>query len=133
MGIEERVKRLGEVAEKMPRSIEIYREITGGGFSEKTIGKKQEFFDRRQDLELAFGESLEWQGEPSKRDEFLEVIEKIQNRNGKDYISAIKGLKERESNIGNAWLQGLVDEITGRVWGLLPSFGIATRKRQKGV
>lgn len=133
MAIEERVKRLGEVAEKMPRSIEIYREITGGRSSEKTIGKKQEFFDRRQDLELAFGESLEWQGEPSKRDAFLEIIEKTLNRNGKDYISAIKGLKERESNIGNSWLQGLVDEINGRVWGLLPSFGISTRKRQKGA
>ncbi len=133
MAIEERVKRLGEVAEKMPRSIEIYREITGERSSEKTIGKKQEFIDHWQDLELAFGESLEWQGEPSKRDEFLEIIEKTINRNGKDYISAIKRLKERESNIGNAWLQGLVDEINDRVWGMLPSFGISTRKRQKGA
>jgi UDP-N-acetylglucosamine/UDP-N-acetylgalactosamine diphosphorylase len=124
MAIEERLKRMGEVAVRMPRSIEIYKEVTGERFSEQTIGKKQEFFDQWQDLESAFKESLGEQGDPSKRDEFLKIIEKTKSKKGQNYISAVKGLTEKESNKGTSWLQGLVDEIKSRVWSLLPSFGI---------
>jgi hypothetical protein len=75
-------------------------------------------------LESAFKESLGEQGDPSKRDEFLKIIEKTKSKKGQNYISAVKGLTEKESNKGTSWLQGLVDEIKSRVWSLLPSFGI---------
>ncbi len=124
MAIRERLERLGEVAGRMPRSIEIYRKVTGERFSEQTICRKQEFFDQWQDMESTFKESLEIQGDALKRDGFLEILEKSRREKGGGYISAVKGLKEKESNTGTSWLQGLVDEITTRVWGLLPSFNI---------
>jgi UDP-N-acetylglucosamine/UDP-N-acetylgalactosamine diphosphorylase len=122
--IEERLKRLGEVAGRMPDSIEIYKKITGERSLEKTILKKQEFFDRWQDLEQTFRESLETQGDPPNRDKFLQIIEKTISRKGQCYISAIKALNKVESNLGVSWLQGLVDEIQSQVWKLLPTFGI---------
>lgn len=129
LAIEERLKRLGEVALKMPRSIEIYREINEGRVSEKTIERKQEFCDRWPDLEGAFRECLGWGGDTPKRESFQEAVEKSIGRNGKDYISVIKGLDEEESKRGTSWLQGLVDEINNQVWGLLPGLEIVKPKR----
>ena len=124
MAIEERLNRLGEVAGRMPRSIEIYKKMAGERISEKTISKKKEFLDRWQEVESAFRKGFESQGDPSKRDAFLKIMEKAKGRKGEDYLSAIKGLNEKESNVGTLWLQGLVDDIKSRVWSLLPSFAI---------
>jgi bifunctional UDP-N-acetylglucosamine pyrophosphorylase/glucosamine-1-phosphate N-acetyltransferase len=121
--IEERIKRLGEVAKKMPRSIEIYKEVTGERFSEQTVRTKKEFLERWDDIESAFWEGLENYGDPSKREAFLRNAE--ESMKGKDYISAIKGLSQNEIHLGISWLQGLVDQISGSVWNLLPSLRIS--------
>ena len=124
MAIEERLNRLGEVAGRMPRSIEIYKKMAGERISEKNIRKKKEFLDQWQEMESAFRQGFESQGDPSKRDAFLKIMEKAKSRKGEDYLSAIKGLNEKESSAGTLWLQGLVDDIKSRVWSLLPSFNI---------
>ncbi|MBW2610306.1 MAG: UDP-N-acetylglucosamine pyrophosphorylase [Deltaproteobacteria bacterium] len=123
MALEERLKRLGEVAAMMPGSIETYQEAVGA-ISEKTILKKKEFHERWQEMEHAFKECYDMKGEPLKRDRFLEVIERSTGRSGSDYIAAIKGFSEKESGMGVTWLQGLVDEIKRKAWSLLPSLGL---------
>jgi len=124
MAIGERVKRLGEVAAGMPRSIEIYRSIAGDRVSEKTIRNKQEFFERWEDLEAAFRENLEREGKSSLKNEFLKGIEKTMTRQGKDYLAVIRNLNGETCNKGASWLQGLVDDINKRVWSMLPGLGI---------
>jgi UDP-N-acetylglucosamine/UDP-N-acetylgalactosamine diphosphorylase len=122
--IEERLQRLGEVAERMPRSIELYKETTKGRPSETTVLKKQEFFDRWQEIEQVLREGLDSQGDASKQDRFLEIIEKALRSDGSNYVSIIKGLKKEDSDIGASWLQGLVEEISNRAWVLVPSLGV---------
>ena len=120
MAIEERLKRLGEVAARMPVSIEIYQK-SSGILSEKIILKKKEFHERWQEIEQAFKECYDMTGDPLDRDGFLEVIERSADRSNSDYIAAIKNLNEKESGMGVAWLQGIIDEIKRKAWSLLPS------------
>ena len=124
LAIEERVKRLGDVAAGMPLSIEIYKKISGERVSEKTIRNKQEFFDQWKSIEKIFRKGLEEPGDPSKRDEFLKIIEKSLKQERKDYLSTIKGLTEKERGLGTSWLQGLIDNICQQVGSLVPGFGI---------
>ena len=124
LAIEERVKRLGDVAAGMHISIEIYKKISGERVSEKTIRNKQEFFDQWPSMEKIFRKGLEEPGDPSKRDEFLKIIEKSLKQERKDYLSTIKGLTEKERDLGTSWLQGLVDEVCQKVGSSVPGFGI---------
>jgi hypothetical protein len=124
LAIKERVKRLGDVAAGMPLSIEIYKRISGERVSEKTIRNKQEFFDRWKSIEKIFQKSLDEPGDSSKRDGFLRIIEKSLKQEKKDYLSTIKGLTEKERDLGTSWLQGLVDDIYRQVGALVPGFGI---------
>jgi bifunctional UDP-N-acetylglucosamine pyrophosphorylase/glucosamine-1-phosphate N-acetyltransferase len=124
MAIGERLQKLGEVAERMPHSIELDKEITKGRLSETTVLKKQEFFDRWQQIEQVLREGLDSPGDPSKQDSFLEIIERAIRSDGNNYVAIIKGLKQAESDIGISWLQGLVEEISNRTWALVPSLGI---------
>ena len=50
LAIEERMRRLGDVAARMPQSIEIYKKISGERVSEKTIRNKQDFFDKPKNI-----------------------------------------------------------------------------------
>lgn len=124
LAIGERVKRLGDVAAGMPLSIEIYKKSSGKPVSEKIIGNKQEFYDRWQDMEKVFRNALEETGDPSKRDAFLEVLEKRLNQGEKDYLSAIQGLNEKDRDLGTSWLQGLVDDICRQIASVVPGFAI---------
>ena len=123
MAIDERLKRLGEVADRMPDSIMIYKKIAGSACSEKTINIKQELFGRWNDIEHTLKACLSKEGDASRREMFLEMIENTVKREGGDYIRAIKGLNERESETGTAWLQGLVDEIIQEAWAVLSGYG----------
>jgi UDP-N-acetylglucosamine/UDP-N-acetylgalactosamine diphosphorylase len=124
LAIEERVKRLGDVAAGMPLSIEIYKKISGERVSEKTIRNKQDFFGQWKAMEKIFRKGLDEPGDPFKRDEFLKIIEKNLSQESKDYLSTIKGLTQEKRDLGTSWLQGLVDDICQQVWSLVPGFGI---------
>ena len=123
MAIGERLKRLGDVVDRMPRSIDDQKRLAGSA-SEKAIIRKREFSERWQDMERVFMESFNNKGDPSKKDRFLEIIENTITQKGIDYISAIKCLNEEESEAGVTWLQGLVDDICNRIWSLVPSLEI---------
>lgn len=120
--INERLKRLGNVASKMPRSIELQNSL--GSPSKKTVSRKKEFFEKWGEIEQCFKEGLDKEGDISSKDNFLEIIEKTIARDGRDYITVIKGLNDQESGLGVSWLQGLVDDISGKVWSMVPSMEI---------
>ncbi len=126
MAIAERIKRLGQVANKMPRSMEVYNNLNTGLIQKNTLKSQQEFFEKWADMAHVFNKSLDMEGDPSKKEAFLKIVEKAVGKNGKDYLTVIKGLTEVEASTGTAWLQGLVDRITKNVMQVLPR--LKTRK-----
>ena len=120
--IQERLKRLGAVASRMPRSIDIYKEVTTGNANKALIQRKQEFSEKWPEMEHAFKDSLTWEGASSKKDRFLNTLEKASRAKGDSYVDIIKGLDENEAMAGTIWLQDIVDKITEHIWNLLPSF-----------
>ena len=124
LAIEERLKRLGEVAARMPGSIETYKKISGESISHKIISNKKAFYDRWQDMEKIFRNGLDQPGDLPKRDAFLKVLEKACKQAKKDYLSTIKGLNEKEKDLGTSWLQGIVDGIYQQIASAVPGFGI---------
>ncbi len=121
MAIGERLKRLGAVANRMPQSIELYKKETSVRSHENTIQKKREFFERWPDMDRAFRASMELEGNPSHRDDFLRILEEEINQGEREYLQVIRGLDKTRARVGTAWLQGLVNEIASHVWEALPS------------
>ncbi len=119
--IAERIKRLGQVAKQMPQSIALYKKITPGRGQQEFVQSKQEFFEKWTDMERVFNESMDREGEPSKKEAFLNILDKAISDKGKNYLMVIKDLAETESRIGTVWLQGFVDQITNHVLEILPS------------
>jgi len=122
--INERLKRLGDVAGRMPDSLEARGDIAKSP-SDRTVSGKKEFFERWPEMEQAFRDFITGEGNDSKRDRFLGIVEKALLRDGKDYISVIKGLKGEESEAGVSWLQGFVDDICKGVWAKIPGMAIS--------
>ena len=120
MAVGERVKRLGQVANQMPEAIEIRKKLAQGHIREKALELSRTFFDRWSDLEQVFREGLDQEGEPAQKEAFLGFVEKAIKEKGRDYLTAIKNLPEKESLVGVTWLDGLINEITRNIWEILP-------------
>jgi bifunctional UDP-N-acetylglucosamine pyrophosphorylase / glucosamine-1-phosphate N-acetyltransferase len=117
----ERVKRLGDVAVRMPESVEIFNRNHGGGSFKQGLKMKMDFFEKWHDMESAFNEGMNYAGDASKRDEFLNILEKVTVREGADHIEAVKGLTPSEAEVGTMWLGGIVEETKRRVSRILES------------
>jgi UDP-N-acetylglucosamine/UDP-N-acetylgalactosamine diphosphorylase len=127
LAIAERVHRLGQVAEKMPRSMEIYEGLNAGRTQKKTLKSHKAFSERWNEMAQVLQISVETDGEQSQKEAFLEIIEKVQNRYGKNYLKAINGLTKVEASIGTIWLQGLVDQVTKNAMEVLPGLKVGHR------
>jgi len=123
MVISERIKRLKEVADKMPRSIELYKKMMEKHALQRQQDLKKEFFEQWPNIEGFLTDSFKKEGNLEKRDEFLDLIQQKIDEKGKPYIEVIKGLGNAGAAIGTEWLQGLVDEITNQIPNIIPSFG----------
>jgi len=118
----ERVKRFKALANKMEKSIELYKSVMGNKASEKLINEKRELFENIQEIEKRFNESLSYSGDENKRDEFLENIDTIIKDTGIDYIKAIKNLDDHNLKVGASWLLSIVEKIRNTILNYLPSF-----------
>ena len=121
--IDERIKQLKKIAEKMPESIEVQKSISANP-SEKMIMRKNEYGKNWPNIEAFLKGSLKENDSNQKKDDFIKIIENMISQRGKDYITAVKSLEKEESQRGTEWLQGIVDGINSRVWEFLPSFKI---------
>ncbi len=119
--INERLEKLGEVANRMPQSIELYKRVVSDRASKRIIQKKQEFFERWPELEQIFKDSLKRGTDSPQKDAFFDIIENGIGEKGKNYLDVIRGLNETEAKVGTVWLQGLVNEVSSRVFAMLPS------------
>jgi len=120
--IDERIKRLNQVAQNMTQSIKLFR--AEGSAKGHFLNKCQEFHDQWPAIEQVFQKSKEMRGDSSNRESFLEIIENKIHINGKNYLEVIKGLDHQESQTGTSWLQGLINAINKQVWELLPGLNI---------
>ena len=122
MAIEERIKRLKALKQKMPESAEIYRKLTKEKASSLLLKQKNEFFSKWDEVEASFKDLQISEINTDSRDAFLEKIHIGINEYGKEYISVIKRLKNKDAQKGTAWLQEIVDYITDETLRIIPSF-----------
>lgn len=122
MVVAERIKRLQEVADRMPQSIEVYRKVMKDRALERPQQLRREFFEHWSSIEKLLKEYPAKEGNPERMDDFLNIIRKGIDEKGKDYLGVIQGLDNRETAIGAKWLQGIVDEINSETLRLIPSF-----------
>ncbi len=121
MGINERIKRLREVANNMPYSIELYKQIKG--HSNGIIEWKECFYKKWPKIETMLFIDKDISGDTNKRDIFMGFLNNSIKINGKDYVAAIKGLTKEEASIGTFWLQGIVDAIVNHVNSIISEEG----------
>jgi hypothetical protein len=122
MALAERVKRLKEVADTMPASIEIYQSVMKDRALQNQLELRREFFECWSDIEKFLTDEAHTTGNPELRDEFLGHLSKGLHERGKDYLRVVQGLGDRGSRTGTEWLQGIIDEINTGSLGLMPSF-----------
>jgi len=122
MVLAERIKRLKDIAHKMPRSIELNEKV----MKEHAIQKKQqlrrEFFEQWPTIEESLTDCLSKTGDPEKRDEFLALIQRSIGEKGKDYLRVIQEAGDYGASVCTEWLQGLIDHINDETLKLIPSF-----------
>jgi acetyltransferase-like isoleucine patch superfamily enzyme len=129
MALNERIKRLKALSDKMPESATRYRKVQRGQVDEKLLRQKEELFDKWQEVEAVFASGREDPGDHSCREPFLEQIERALREKGCDYVGVIQGLDDTWSAEGTRWLQGIVDGINRRVLDLMPSFSLDVQLR----
>lgn len=121
IGISERIKRLREISEKMPESIDIYRKLAQNSASDTLIHQKQQLIDKWPEIEGCLIQSKDKSGNERLRNDFLEKISAGITADGKEYIDVIRNLDAGSSRLGTQWLQGIVDDIYNETMAVIPS------------
>jgi len=120
--IEERLKRLKDLSQKMPEAVKIYQSFAKEKASQLLLQQKNELYRRWTDLEESFNSPRKNQEHNELKDLFLEKIRIGTKTSGKDYIAVIKALDVEDAEIGTRWLQEIVDTVTAEALKVLPSF-----------
>jgi len=82
----ERIKRFKQLANKMKKSIELYKSVMGNKVSEELLNQKRELVENIQKIENSFNECLSYSGNEKGRDEFLKNLDNVYKISGNDYI-----------------------------------------------
>lgn len=118
LGIQERIKRLEEVVLRLPRSIEIERQIKGVVDNSYAMKIK--------DCWSAIKEVLDSHGEIKGESMAIQKFTKdLLIDPSSDYLKVIKGLSSEKKAVGVAYLQSVVEEIKNKIFnktiGITPS------------
>jgi bifunctional UDP-N-acetylglucosamine pyrophosphorylase / glucosamine-1-phosphate N-acetyltransferase len=124
MGIDERIGRLKALSQKMPDSLIAYQKFAKTNGSTLILQQKNELNEKWAELEEYFKSQTAVNVKENIKDSFLDKIQRSISTNGKDYISAIRNLREEDKVLGTQWLQGIVDHITAGVLNVIPAFKI---------
>ena len=122
--IRERTKRLGQVAKKLSTSVYIDGKKKPGATVSGAAQNNQEFSDKWSEMEGAFADCLNEQGDEFLRDSFLNSLEKGTKEKGGEYLDSIRGLSQSEKTEGTNWLKGIVKGISNQIWEFVPGFNI---------
>jgi UDP-N-acetylglucosamine/UDP-N-acetylgalactosamine diphosphorylase len=122
MAIEERIKRLKALSQKMPDSIKTYRTIMKQDANKKLLRQKQMMYEKWQPLEDVFVRNADNRGDASVREPFVEELNRRKEEKRSEYIAVIQGLEASWSAQGTKWLKGIVDDIHRQVFEVIPAF-----------
>jgi UDP-N-acetylglucosamine/UDP-N-acetylgalactosamine diphosphorylase len=114
----ERIKRFKQLANKMEKSIELFKSIKSNKVSNELINQKRELFENIQKIEKCLNDFLSYSGDERKRIEFLNKL----NTTSKDYISVIKNLSEDVKKAGTSWLLSIVEKTREEILKFLPAY-----------
>jgi UDP-N-acetylglucosamine/UDP-N-acetylgalactosamine diphosphorylase len=123
----ERVKRLMDMAAKMPASS---RGKKGGSHIAKA---KREFYEKGKLLEELLTNNAGINAGREKRDQFLKALVKHRERHGGNYIEVIQSLPPSVSTAGTRWLDAIVRLICRRAGKALPSLNLFGKCRSYPV
>ena len=85
---------------------------------DERIKKLKDFCQNQPDfygIEDSFNKMRLNEGDRSLRDTFLKHIDSGIQKSGTNYISVIKGLEDKSSEVGTKWLQGIVDNVSEEI------------------
>jgi UDP-N-acetylglucosamine/UDP-N-acetylgalactosamine diphosphorylase len=105
--LDERIKRLKELAEKMPRSLEIAR-AGAGGATLSGCAEQEQLAKAWPAMEAALQQGPAESAGAAPRDRFLVEVEAVK---GLPYLEAIRALSPAAKRAGTVWLQALVDAV----------------------
>lgn len=108
--LQERIKRLDEMADKMPESIALNKKM--GNEAAPFLRRQEEFRQRWPAMKAALAERTRFEGDSKSRDSFVEKVAQIK---GLDYLEAIPAMDDKSKKIARAWLQSIVDRAEG-IW-----------------
>jgi bifunctional UDP-N-acetylglucosamine pyrophosphorylase / glucosamine-1-phosphate N-acetyltransferase len=107
--IGERIKRLKELANKMPRSLQLAREQAGPELPDVPYAQQRALIQRWPEMESRLVEGPPLQTGARERDAFLKAWERINAAGG--YLKALGELSAESRASGTAWLQAYVDSM----------------------
>ena len=118
--VDDRLKRLESLSEKMDLSIRVAEKITSGPQRETLIRQSREFQENWPAMKRCLTDGDEEEDDTERRDGFIHSLQSRMNAH-EDYIRTIRGLDYEISSRGTAWLQSIVDRLTGSALGHLPT------------
>ena len=114
-GIDERIRRLGELIEKMPVS-----DPSGDAEADPFRAQRKALHACGPGLAAWLDSSRQQTGGAHFRDRFLSVLETRIQASGREYIPVIQGLAPGETETGTCWLQSVVDAVVAGAQKILP-------------
>ncbi len=102
--VEERIARLGALAEKLERSVNIGQEL---GLSEELLAGQRAFCERWTMMKYRLGGLADFSGDHELRDAFLAEL--------KADVGYIEAIKNCASLDGRHWLQSIVDGVVAKL------------------
>jgi bifunctional UDP-N-acetylglucosamine pyrophosphorylase / glucosamine-1-phosphate N-acetyltransferase len=109
-GIQERIKRLKELAEKMPLSLKYTQEETGEALPPEINAQQKLLIDRWPEIEAKLREGHATTTGAVCRDSFLNEWQQTEHSSG--HIKAIGSLSPETRKAGASWLQEIVNSAS---------------------
>ena len=108
----ERISRLDELAEKMPRSIKLNTQVHGIQ-PESYLYQQEAFVNHWPKMREALTRLESYEGDTAKRDACLGELSATDGR--KPYLETIASLSSKNKASVSEWLQSIVDRVAG-IW-----------------
>ncbi len=108
--LDERIKRLKDLAEKMVRSLEYARTVSDLSLPPALVAQQQDLIDRWPEMEGRLRAGPTPDVGARDRDAFLSTWEQVDQ--GTSYVKAIASLSPEAKRTGTAWLQAVVDSVS---------------------
>jgi len=115
--LDERIERLGELSERMTRSIELARTDATHRLPVELIAQQQALLDRWPEIESRLRSTPPVDLGANDRDAFLQAWRKAID--GRSHTDAIASLAPDVRQAGSRWLQSIVDSVSS-IWTASP-------------